>query len=101
MAAKFTAKILPFDKFERIEDMSNSLNHTKPKTYGTSSDDNNKSHFFNSQRCILHRVEMSDTLIGLAIKYNVTVRFILDYLIFISCLMHSCKSNLFSLGLNS
>ena len=77
MAAKCTFNILPVDKIERIEDMSNSLNHTKPKTYGTSSDDNSKSHFDKSQRCILHRVEMSDTLIGLAIKYNVTVRSIL------------------------
>ena len=73
MVAKYIAKILPVDDFVRGEDMSNSLNHTKPKTYGTSSDDNKKSLFLNSQRFILHRVEMSDTLIGLAIKYNVTV----------------------------
>ena len=52
--------------------MSNSLNSSKPKTYGTSSDVM-RYHGFKDENYILHEVSMTDTLMKLAIKYNVTV----------------------------
>ena len=55
-------------------DMSNSLNISKPKTYGTSADAM-RNHEFGDCRYILHEVSMTDTLMKLAIKYNVTVNF--------------------------
>lgn len=52
--------------------MTNSLNQSKPKTYGTSADVM-ITHGLGDCKYILHEVAMTDTLMKLAIKYNVTV----------------------------
>ena len=51
---------------------SNSLNTSKPKTYGTSAEVI-RNHDFEVCNCIIHEVSMTDTIMKLAIKYNVTV----------------------------
>ena len=75
MACKYNDSITPNVK-ESIEDMSNSLNITKPRSYGTSaSSDRCSSVLFSSAnpRIKVHHVELTDTLQGLSIKYNVSV----------------------------